>query len=66
MHNFIAIEGIDGCGKTTQVKMLADYFKKNKKKAPTMLSIFFGMLFQTVIMGLLRHIKNPLNKDLKI
>jgi dTMP kinase len=29
---YIAIEGIDGCGKTTQAKILANYFKQKEKK----------------------------------
>lgn len=29
---FIALDGIDGCGKSTQVKILADFFKKSGSK----------------------------------
>lgn len=29
---FIALDGIDGCGKSTQVKMLADFFEKSGAK----------------------------------
>ena len=29
---YIVIEGIDGCGKTTQAEKLTEYFKKNKKE----------------------------------
>ena len=29
---YIALEGIDGCGKTTQVQRLADYFKKQGRE----------------------------------
>ena len=30
---YIAVEGIDGSGKTTQVKEISSYFRKNKKEA---------------------------------
>jgi len=32
---YIALEGIDGCGKTTQVKLLAEYFKAQGKEVVT-------------------------------
>ena len=31
MNNFIAFEGLDGCGKTTQIKLFAASLKKAKK-----------------------------------
>jgi len=31
-HKFIAIEGVDGAGKTTQIKLLANYLKKRGEK----------------------------------
>ena len=31
MKNFIAFEGLDGCGKTTQIKLFATSLKKAKK-----------------------------------
>lgn len=52
---YIAIEGIDGCGKTTQAKILADYFKKRGKKViltrePRKKGII-GDLVQKVLLG---------------
>lgn len=32
---YIALEGIDGCGKTTQVAQLSEYFKKQGRKVVT-------------------------------
>lgn len=52
---YIAIEGIDGSGKTTQAKILADYFKKKGKKViltrePRKKGII-GDLVQKVLLG---------------
>jgi dTMP kinase len=32
MHRFIAIEGVDGCGKSTQIRLLTDYLNNRKVK----------------------------------
>lgn len=52
---YIAIEGIDGCGKTTQAKILSDYFKKKGKEViltrePRKKGII-GDLVQKVLLG---------------
>lgn len=53
---YIALEGIDGCGKTTQVKKLAEYFKEQGRdvvqtREPRKKEGIIGRFIQEILLG---------------
>lgn len=57
---FITFEGIDGCGKTTQIKLLAEYLQKKGKKV-TVIREPGGTKFSENIREILLNSKHSIN-----